>query len=255
MSIVTRSILITLTLLPLLPATIRPQVGTASTQVAHTVHHQPPGSALLAPGRYEVRLIVDGTSSTLMLGEREVPAQLRGCPEDLAERGFGPAVVRANEKSEGLQLVLTSRTHRGCTVLGMFANTQMLSAGQTDDSCVTPSPVGAARRCHPSRVPPGLIYVQIDDSGTEVDRFASNQRTPLTTGCVQVDCPRSFGSDVVCWRCREPLRSNHPEGSSSSGSERATHWHVSLPRRWVGGSVSSAAARRPSCPDPVVSER
>lgn len=57
-------------------------------------------------------------------------------------------------------------------------------------------------------VPKGKTYVQLNKkTNKEIARFTSGQTMGITD-CAQVNCPSTFGKDVVCWVCKErPLTS------------------------------------------------
>ena len=54
-------------------------------------------------------------------------------------------------------------------------------------------------------VPRGKTYVKVNAKGKEVARYTAGQTMAETADCVQITCPRSFGEDVVCWKCKERL--------------------------------------------------
>jgi hypothetical protein len=54
----------------------------------------------------------------------------------------------------------------------------------------------------PMVVPRGKTYVQLK-KGKEVRRFKPGQTMDGVTDCAKIPCPGTFGSDVVCWECRE----------------------------------------------------
>ncbi len=58
-------------------------------------------------------------------------------------------------------------------------------------------------------MPRGRLYVQLDAGGKKIRDFQSGQKTTMAVAdCAQVDCPSSFGKDIVCWKCKERLKSN-----------------------------------------------
>ena len=71
-------------------------------------------------------------------------------------------------------------------------------------------PAGEAKKAavvSAQKVPAGKTYVQVDEKGKEVKRFKSGEQTTMAVAdCVQVNCPRSFDRDVVCWKCVERLK-------------------------------------------------
>ena len=52
-----------------------------------------------------------------------------------------------------------------------------------------------------ARVPVGKTYVVYDGKGKRVAEFRSGQKTSMTTNCVMINCPSTFGPDIVCWKC------------------------------------------------------
>lgn len=56
----------------------------------------------------------------------------------------------------------------------------------------------------PSKVPKGKTYVYYDSNHKELRRRKSGQtaRSNNIMDCVPVDCPSTFGKDVVCWECK-----------------------------------------------------
>jgi hypothetical protein len=79
---------------------------------------QNPGD--LVDGPHRVLLCSDGTSNTLMLGERWAAAQVMGCPADA--EGMGEARVQARERQDGsLEVMLISQQHGGCRATAAFA--------------------------------------------------------------------------------------------------------------------------------------
>jgi hypothetical protein len=50
-------------------------------------------------------------------------------------------------------------------------------------------------------VPVGKTYFVYDGKGKKVAEFKSGQKTNMSTDCVIIKCPSSFGQDVVCWKC------------------------------------------------------
>jgi hypothetical protein len=105
-----------------------PRCTPEQTELLAAVHDQRTPGRSLPAGRHPVVVCadrmertVDGTSNTLVLGERVVPAELRGCPDDLGERGFGRATVRTRERPDGsLEVMVASTAHRGCTVSALM---------------------------------------------------------------------------------------------------------------------------------------
>jgi hypothetical protein len=77
-----------------------------------------------------------------------------------------------------------------------------------DDRAPTPATI-AAPKLDPAVVPRGRTYVQLDAAGKTIGEFLAGQKTPMAvTDCVQVNCPPTFGKDVVCWKCKERLKAN-----------------------------------------------
>ena len=54
---------------------------------------------------------------------------------------------------------------------------------------------------HGYAVPVGKTYVVYDGKGRRVTEIKSGQKTTVSTNCVKIKCPPTFGDDVVCWRC------------------------------------------------------
>jgi hypothetical protein len=54
---------------------------------------------------------------------------------------------------------------------------------------------------HFGEVPTGKTYLVYDGKGKKVAQFRSGQKTNMTTDCVIIKCPATFGKDVVCWKC------------------------------------------------------
>ena len=70
-------------------------------------------------------------------------------------------------------------------------------------------------------VPAGKTYVKLDQNGKEIARFRAGQRMQhATSDCVQVDCPDTFGKDIVCWKCKssEPPPKKASAASVKKGS-------------------------------------
>jgi hypothetical protein len=91
------------------------------TRVAHGAD----GDAMVA-GPHRVLLCTDGTNMTLVLGERSVPAQVRGCPADLAVAGIGEAQVHTREQPDGLVVTLRSGRDPGCAVSATMTKSQLV---------------------------------------------------------------------------------------------------------------------------------
>ena len=65
-------------------------------------------------------------------------------------------------------------------------------------------------------VPAGKTYVKLDQNRKEIARFSAGQRMRhATSDCVQVDCPDTFGKDIVCWKCKS---SEPPPKKASAAS-------------------------------------
>jgi Na+-transporting NADH:ubiquinone oxidoreductase subunit NqrF len=63
--------------------------------------------------------------------------------------------------------------------------------------------VGADKKAKEKVVPKGKTYVQLNSKNKEIARFKAGQSTAAITDCAQVNCPSTFGKDVVCWVCKE----------------------------------------------------
>jgi hypothetical protein len=96
------------------------------------------------------------------------------------------------------------------TLIAILCATAMLtlSAAQADERAAAPATV-AAPKLDPTVVPRGKTYVLLDAGNKKIGDFMSGQKTTMgVTDCVQVNCPDTFGKDVVCWKCKERLKSN-----------------------------------------------
>ncbi len=83
-----------------------------------------------------------------------------------------------------------------------------LAFAQANERAATPATV-AAPKLDPTVVPRGKTYVLLDAGGKKIGDFMSGQKTTMTvTDCVQVPCPNTFDKGVVCWKCKERLKSN-----------------------------------------------
>jgi hypothetical protein len=79
------------------------------------------GSDALPKGRHEIRLCSDGTSNTILIGEKRVPARLEGCPSDVAEAGLGPWEVNVKQVLDGsVELSMRSPARPGCTAASLL---------------------------------------------------------------------------------------------------------------------------------------
>lgn len=88
------------------------------------------------------------------------------------------------------------------------AATVMLPVARGEEPAATPATV-AAPKLDPSVVPRGKTYAVLNASGRKIADFMSGQKTTMAvTDCAQVTCPDTFGKDVVCWKCKERLKSN-----------------------------------------------
>jgi len=63
--------------------------------------------------------------------------------------------------------------------------------------------LGGDKKAKDKVVPKGKTYVQLNKKNKEVARFKAGQTMTGITDCAQVPCPGTFGSDVVCWICKE----------------------------------------------------
>lgn len=63
--------------------------------------------------------------------------------------------------------------------------------------------LGGDKKAKSKIVPKGKTYVQLNAKNKEIARFAAGQNAVGIIDCAQVPCPGTFGSDVVCWKCKE----------------------------------------------------
>ncbi len=57
-------------------------------------------------------------------------------------------------------------------------------------------------------VPAGKQYVVYDAKGKKIRDLKAGASTAGVTDCAQIPCPKTFGDDVVCWKCVERITSN-----------------------------------------------
>jgi hypothetical protein len=84
----------------------------------------------------------------------------------------------------------------------------MLAVAQADERVTAPGAM-TAPKLDPTLVPRGKTYVQLDAGGKTLSQFLAGQKTTMAVAdCVQVNCPSTFEKDIVCWKCKERLKSN-----------------------------------------------
>jgi hypothetical protein len=54
----------------------------------------------------------------------------------------------------------------------------------------------------PSTVPPGMIYVELDDKGQELRRYEAGAVMKGVVDCAVIPCPPTLPKNAVCWHCK-----------------------------------------------------
>src|SRR5437660_2276948 len=98
-------------------------------------------------------------------------------------------------------------------------------------------------------VPKGKTYVKLDAKGKEFARYTAGHTMTRTVDCAQVPCPSTFGTDVVCWKCKERPENVKATGVSEERVGPTTTTATATPRvnpgrlRETVGAASTTAAR------------
>jgi hypothetical protein len=106
------------------------------------------GSDELPRGRHRIDLCADGTSTTILIGEKRVPATLVGCPDDVAAGGLGPWEVSLKRVPGPIEVSMVSATHPGCRARALLVpavQRPRAAAGGASPAREAPLSVPAAR--------------------------------------------------------------------------------------------------------------